>query len=305
MGMVVRRVQPVDPNRRQVLYMKSNESLSKPVAHILHVLRFQLVLKFTGEPVSLKLESPTNGVHPHSDNGFQGHEDHLEQDKRWNSRGSCRNVCWKVERSEEPRGMNKGGKESEDRKDVGLGNNEKLGWVHIIPMAKFMSEDGFYLFSFALLDEGIEDDNMFAPWEAKEVRIAMRAALGTVDLIQMLEREVQLRSKAFDPFSKVAFGERRQLIKEWLNDSRVDEDHQNLEGKQERHQEWDEAVTSPLKDLQKGGKEWSTESKSNQPAFNGIRDKKPRSHLVKPVFFLEDEGLVSGEWNAWDRGDKE
>lgn len=42
------------------------------------------------------------------------------------------------------------------------------------------------------------------PWEAKEVRIAMRAALGTVDLIQMLQRETQLRSQTLSSFPKLA-----------------------------------------------------------------------------------------------------
>lgn len=42
------------------------------------------------------------------------------------------------------------------------------------------------------------------PREAKEVRIAMRAALGTVDLIQMLQRETQLRSQAFGSFPELA-----------------------------------------------------------------------------------------------------
>ena len=58
----------------------------------------------------------------------------------------------------------------------------------------------------------------------------MRAALGTVDLIQVLEGELQLGSQAFNPGPKVAHRERRQLVEERLNDSRVDEDHQDLEG---------------------------------------------------------------------------
>lgn len=62
----------------------------------------------------------------------------------------------------------------------------------------------------------------------------MGAALGTVDFIQMLEREVQLRGKAFDSFLKGAFGEWGQLVEERLNHSRIDKDHQNLEGEPAR-----------------------------------------------------------------------
>lgn len=50
----------------------------------------------------------------------------------------------------------------------------------------------------------------------------MRTALGAIDLIQMLKGELELGSQTFDPFSKVALGERRQLIEERLDDSRVD-----------------------------------------------------------------------------------
>jgi len=58
----------------------------------------------------------------------------------------------------------------------------------------------------------------------------VRAALGTVDLIQVLKGELQLGSQTLDPLSKIAFREWRQLVEERLNDSRVDKDHQNLEG---------------------------------------------------------------------------
>lgn len=62
----------------------------------------------------------------------------------------------------------------------------------------------------------------------------MRAALGTVDFIQMLEGELELGSQTFDPFLKVAFREWGQLVEEWLDNGRVDKDHQDLEGEPER-----------------------------------------------------------------------
>jgi len=303
--MVVGRVQPIDPDSRQVLHVESNKSRPKPVTHILHLLGVQLVLEFASELVSLKLEASTDGVHSHPNNGFYGHEDHLEQNERQNRRGLCRNFFREVKCSEEPWGVNEGREESEDREDVDLRNDEELCWVHVVPVAKFMSKDGFYFLSLALLDQGIEDDDMFAPWEAKEVGIAVRAALGTINLVQVLERELELRSQTFNPFPKAAFREWRQFVEEWLNNSRVDEDHQDLEREQERHQERNKAVTSPLENLQEGGKERCTECESDQPTFDSIRDKQPRGCLVEPVLFLENEGLISGKWNAWDRGDKE
>jgi hypothetical protein len=152
----------------------------------------------------------------------------------------------------------------------------------------------------------------------------VRTALGTIDLIQMLEGELELGGQTFDPFSKVPFREWRQLVEERLNDSRVDKDHQDLEGKpgrwcfsfkttvcsnrtglQERHQKRNETVASPLKDFQECSKERSTKCESDQPAFDGVRDEQPQSRLVKPVLFLENESLIYGEQDAWNSGDKE
>ena len=79
----------------------------------------------------------------------------------------------------------------------------------------------------------------------------------------------------------------------------------NWTGLQERHQKRNETVTSPLEDFQECGKERCTKCESDQPAFDGVRDEQPRGHLVKPVLFLENESLICGEWDAWDRGDEE
>jgi len=58
----------------------------------------------------------------------------------------------------------------------------------------------------------------------------MGAALGTIDLIQVLEGELQLGSQTFNLAPKAALREWCQLVEEWLNDGRVDKDHQDLEG---------------------------------------------------------------------------
>ena len=136
---MVCRVQPINPDGRQVLHVESDQSRPKPVAHIPHLLRLQLVLKFTSELVSLKLETPADSVHSHPDNGFRRHEDHLEQNERQNRWGSCRNRIREVECSEEPWSVDEGGKESQDREDVDLRNDKELGWVHVVPVAEFMS----------------------------------------------------------------------------------------------------------------------------------------------------------------------
>lgn len=34
--------------------------------------------------------------------------------------------------------MNEGREESKDREDVDLGNDEELGWMHVVPVAELM-----------------------------------------------------------------------------------------------------------------------------------------------------------------------
>jgi hypothetical protein len=61
----------------------------------------------------------------------------------------------------------------------------------------------------------------------------VRAALRTVNLVEVLEWEVQFCSKGFNPGSEVALGQGRKLVEEWLNESGVDHDHDHLEHKPE------------------------------------------------------------------------
>lgn len=70
---------------------------------------------------------------------------------------------------------------------------------------------------------------MTNPWEAKEVGIAMRATFGTVNLIKVLQRELQSAGKRLDPIPKFSFGKRRKFVKEGLNDSGVQNNHDDLE----------------------------------------------------------------------------
>jgi hypothetical protein len=49
----------------------------------------------------------------------------------------------------------------------------------------------------------------------------MRTTLGTVDLIQMLQGELEFRCEGFSPCAQFARWERRELVEEWLYHSWV------------------------------------------------------------------------------------
>ena len=73
---------------------------------------------------------------------------------------------------------------------------------------------------------GDDDTN---PRQSKEVSIAMRATLGAVDLIQMLQGELELCRKRFSPRAQLAFSEGREFVEERLNHSWVYDNHYDLE----------------------------------------------------------------------------
>jgi hypothetical protein len=54
------------------------------------------------------------------------------------------------------------GEERQDGEDVHLGDAEELGWVHVVPVAEFVRQDCLHFFGFALFDQGIKDNDVFA-----------------------------------------------------------------------------------------------------------------------------------------------
>lgn len=61
---------------------------------------------------------------------------------------------------------------------------------------------------------------------------------------------------------------------------------------QEHHNPRYEAVASPLKDIEKGGKEGGAEDYAKSPAFQHVCKVEGEGHLIKAVLFLEDKSLI-------------
>ena len=67
------------------------------------------------------------------------------------------------------------------------------------------------------------------PGKTEEVGIAVGAALGAVDLVQVLERELELGSQVFDSGAEVTLSQGRELVEEGLDHGGVEDDHDKLE----------------------------------------------------------------------------
>jgi len=61
---------------------------------------------------------------------------------------------------------------------------------------------------------------------------------------------------------------------------------------QEYHDPRYEAVTSPLKDIEKGGKKRGADYYANNPAFQHVCKVEGEGHLVKAMLLLEDKSLI-------------
>lgn len=61
---------------------------------------------------------------------------------------------------------------------------------------------------------------------------------------------------------------------------------------QEHHNPRYEAVASPLKDIEKGGKKGGPECYAKSPAFQHVYKVEGEGHLIKAMLLLEDKGLI-------------
>lgn len=69
---------------------------------------------------------------------------------------------WEAERTEKGRCVEESWEECQDGEEVELGHDEELGGVEVVPVTELVSENGFDLFGFRLLDQCVKDDNVFA-----------------------------------------------------------------------------------------------------------------------------------------------
>lgn len=61
---------------------------------------------------------------------------------------------------------------------------------------------------------------------------------------------------------------------------------------QEHHDPRYEAVASPLKDIEKGGKKGGAERYAKGPAFQHVCKVEGEGHFVKAMLLLEDKSLI-------------
>lgn len=96
-------------------------------------------------------------------------------------------------------------------------------------MAELVCENCHDLLGFALLDEGVVDDDVLLPRKAEEVGIAVGASLASINDVELLEREVKAHSQSFDTSLECSRVQRRELVEQRQDGDWVNGDHENLE----------------------------------------------------------------------------
>lgn len=184
-----------------------------------------------------------------------------------------------------------------------LGDTKQAGRVTKLPVTKLVGKNGNNLLRLALLDQGIVDDNVLLPGEAKEVGVGVGAALAAVDDVELVQGELEAGGKGLDLCLELTVLEGRQLVEQGQDGDGVDGDHEDLEGDDEEPEVVEELVARLLDDLEEAGEEGGCEDKGQELRLDEVRDEELGGLLVEAKLFLEDKRLVDGGREAEDLAD--
>lgn len=159
-------------------------------------------------------------------------------------------------------------------------------------MTKFVTQNSNDLIRLALLNQSIVDDNVLLPGQTKEVRVAVRTPLATVDDIQFLEGELQLPSKVLNTRLQLTRLQRRQLVEQRQDSNRIDRDSENLNEHTKQPQVVEERVTSELDNLEHPTYNRSTQDNPEHLTLEHIRNPQLQRLLIEPELLLENERAV-------------
>ena len=127
--------------------------------------------------------------------------------------------------------------------------------MSFLPVSELVGQDGGNLTSLALLNEGIEDDDVLSPGKTIEVRVAVGAALRSVDDIEVLEGEFESGGQCLNLGSQRARLQRRELVEERQDKDRVDSDHEGLDEQDEDPCVVEEVHAESLDNLEETGED--------------------------------------------------
>ena len=138
-------------------------------------------------------------------------------------------------------------------------------------MAELVGEDRHYFLCLAFLDQGVVDDDLFLPWQAVEVGVAVGTPFATINNVQSAQWEVEPLCKCFDPGLEVPSFQRGQLVEQGQDEDRVDSDGEHLDHDAEQPEIVEELRPGDLDDLEKGADEGCSQADHQSLPLKHVR----------------------------------
>jgi len=159
-------------------------------------------------------------------------------------------------------------------------------------VTELVGKDCNYLFGFALLNQGVVDDDVLLPWQTEEVSIAVRASLAAIDNMKLFKREVQAGSQPLNASLEWSRLQRRELVEQRQNRDWIDSDHENLESSAEQPEVVEELVTGLLHNLQETSKNWWGKNESQYLRFDNIRNEDLWCLFIESKFLFQNKCAI-------------
>lgn len=132
------------------------------------------------------------------------------------------------------------------------------------PVAKFMRKDSDNLIRFALLNQGIIDDNVLLPRKTEEISIGVSASLASVDDIELVQGELETGGQSLDLGLELTLLEGREFVEKRQNGDGVNGNHEHLKSSSKGPEPEEELVTSLLDNLEETGENRGSENKAEE-----------------------------------------
>ncbi|KAH3677856.1 hypothetical protein OGATHE_000510 [Ogataea polymorpha] len=257
MTVVISRKEPVDIQRAQVLLVERDQChLELLSISLLHCVSVSLVLVLSGKQVHGELQ---NGVH--------WLKNVAKQQKPNNNRLLFVESKTLVQRFV----VDECSKQSENSKDVGLVDKQQLGSVRQEPVANLMTKHSDDLLHFGGGNQSIIDDNLLgAPWKTHEVGIGVRGSLRAINDVQLVQREFVSFSQLLNLGFELTVCQRLELIEQWLDKFRIDNDEEDLDDKEKDREIIHEPITKIVNNFQETSKNWSTDGEQDKNFFDCV-----------------------------------
>lgn len=173
-----------------------------------------------------------------------------------------------------------------------LGNHKQPAGVSQLPVSKLVGENSNDLLSLALLNQSIEQDDMFLPGHSKEISIAVGASLAAIDDVELVQGELELSSQGLDTGLQLTLLQGRELVKQGQDGNRVDGNHEHLQTSRKHPEVEEELVTSLLDDSEESRQNRRDESDSQEVGLDQIGNKQLGGLFVEPEFLFQNEVVV-------------